>query len=147
MSGNGNGVSAALVKKTEGVYRILDSNIVGLGLLFPRILDVTVAELRGRDVELQPAINEHYREQLVSPKREGAFADNCYLEVLSIIESANARVRDIRKLAEQYSREKTAGTASVGLDDPFPLRYPVTGDDQKRVPDLTIEHRIPGINV
>ncbi|ABN56014.1 Na+/Pi-cotransporter [Methanoculleus marisnigri JR1] len=147
MSGNGNGAPAVLVKKTDGVYRILDENIVGLGLLFPKILNATVAELRGRDVELQHAINERYREQLVSLKREGAFADSRYLEVLSIIEAANAKVRDLRKLAEQYSREKTAGTPSVGLDDPLSLRNPVAGDDLERVPDLPVEHRVPRVDV
>lgn len=146
-SGNGNGAPAPLVKKTDGVYRILDENIVGLGLLFPKILNATVAELRGRDVELQHAINERYREQLVSLKREGAFADSRYLEVLSIIEAANAKVRDLRKLAEQYSREKTAGTASVGLDDPLSLRNPVAGDDQNRVPDLPVERCVPRVDV
>ena len=144
---SGNGVSPTLVKKTNGVYRILDENIVGLGLLFPRILDVTVAELRGRDVELQRAINERYREQLVSLKREGAFADSRYLEVLSIIEAANAKVRDLRKLAEQYSREKKAETASIDLDDPLSLRNPVAGDDLERVPDLPVERCVSRVDV
>jgi len=141
------GARTAFVQKTESVYRILDENIVGLGHLFPRILDATVAELRGRDVELQHAINERYREQLVSLKREGDLGDSRFLEVLSIIEAANAKVRDLRKLAEQYSREKKAETVSVGLDDPFSLRNPVAGDDLERVPDLPVESRIPRVNV
>lgn len=145
-AGNGNGAPPAQIKKIEGVYRILDGNIVGLGLLFPRIRDTTVAELRSRDIELQRVINEHYREQLASLKREGDFGNSRYLEVLSIIEAANAKVRDLRKLAEQYSVEKRA-PVSTGVDDPLPLRHPVAGDDEKGLPDLPVESRIPGVHV
>jgi len=146
-SRNGNGVPADLVQKTESVYRILDENIVGLGRLFPGIQDTTVAELRARDAELQRAINKHYREQLVSLRREGDLGDSRYLEVLSIIEAANAKVRDLRKLAEQYSVQKRSEPASLRVEDPLPLRHPVAGDDQERVADLPVERRVPGIDV
>ncbi len=146
-SRNGNSAPASLVRKTESVYRILDGNIVGLGLLFPRILEVTVSELRARDVELQRAINEHYREQLVSLKREGNLADSRYLEVLSVIEAANAKVRDLRKLAEQYSVQKRYDAASTVVDDTLSLRNPVAGDDLQGVADLLVEHRIAGVDV
>ncbi len=146
-SWNGDGGRTAFVQKTESVYRILDANIVGLGLLFPRIHDTTVAELRARDIELQLVINEHYREQLASLKREGDFGNSRYLEVLSIIEAANAKVRDLRKLAEQYSREKAVETASLRVEDPLPLRHPVAGDDEKRIADLPVERRLPGVDV
>ena len=146
-SRDGNGVSAGRVKKTESVYRILDENIVGLGLLFPRIQDTTVAELRARDIELQRIINKHYREQLVSLKKEGDFGNSRYLEVLSIIEAANAKVRDLRKLAEQYSVQKAGEPISIGVDEPLPLRHPVAGDHLQGVPDLPVERRIPGVDV
>jgi phosphate:Na+ symporter len=146
-SQNGGEIHPGLVRRTESVYRILDENIVGLGLLFPKILDTTVAELRARDIELQRAINEHYRHQLVTLKREGDLGDSRYLEVLSIIEAANAKVRDLRKLAEQYSREKTAEAASLRVEDPLPLGHPVAGDDEKRIADLPVERRIPGVDV
>jgi len=146
-SRNGNGARVDLVQKTESVYRILDENIVGLGLLFPEIRDTTVAELRARDAELQRAINGHYREQLISLKREGDLGDSRYLEVLSVIEAANAKVRDLRKLAEQYSVQKRSEPASLRVEDPLPLRHPVAGDDQERVADLPVERRVPGIDV
>lgn len=146
-SWNGDGARTAFVQKTESVYRILDANIVGLGLLFPRIRDTTVAELRARDIELQLVINEHYREQLASLKREGDFGNSRYLEVLSIIEAANAKVRDLRKLAEQYSREKAVEASSLRVEDPLPLRHPVAGDDEKRIADLPVERRLPGVDV
>ncbi len=146
-SQNGNGARVVLVQKTESVYRILDENIVGLGLLFPEIRDTTVAELRARDAELQRAINGHYREQLISLKREGDLGDSRYLEVLSVIEAANAKVRDLRKLAEQYSVQKRSEPASLRVEDPLPLRHPVAGDDQERVAELPVERRVPGIDV
>lgn len=146
-SRNGNGALTIIGEKMESVYRILDENIVGLGRLFPAIEDDTVAELRGRDVELQRAINRHYREQLICLRAEGDAGDSRYLEALSIIEAANAKVRDLRKLAEQYSREKKIERESVGTDDTLPLCHPVAGDDRKRIPDLPVEHRVPGVDV
>jgi len=146
-SRNGNGALTVLAQKTESVYRILDENIVGLGHLFPVIEDDTVVELRARDAELQRAINGHYREQLISLRGEGNAADSRYLEVLSIIEAANAKVRDLRKLAEQYSLEKKSEPTSLRVEDPLPLRHPVAGDDEKRVADLPVERRVPGIDV
>jgi len=145
-SRNGNG-AAGLLRKTESVYRILDRNIVGLGLLFPRILEVTVSELRARDAELQLAINERYREQLITLKREGDLADSRYLEVLSIIEASNAKVRDLRKLAEQYSVQKRSEPVSLRVDDSLSLRNPVAGDDLQGVPKLPVERRITGVDV
>ncbi len=138
---------AVLAQEIQGVYRILDDNIVGLGLLFPEIQETTVAELRARDIILQRAINEHYRKQLVNLKREGNLGDSRYLEVLSIIEAANAKVRDLRKLAEQYSVQKAAEAVSLRVEDPLPLRRPVAGDNQYRAPDLPVERRVPGIDV
>ncbi len=146
-SQNGNGALTTLAEKTESVYQILDENIVGLGRLFPEIDDDIIAELRGRDVELQHAINRHYREQLGSLRTEGDAGDSRYLEALSIIEAANAKVRDLRKLAEQYSREKKIERESVEVDDTPSLSHPVAGDDLERVPDLPVEHRIPGVNI
>lgn len=146
-SRNGNGAPAVLAQKTESVYRILDENIVGLGLHFPEIRDTTVAELRARDAELQRAINEHYREQLVSLKREGDLGDSRYLEVLSIIEAANAKVRDLRKLAEQYSVQRRSEPASLLVEEPLPLRHPVAGDDRERVAELPVERRVPRVDI
>ena len=146
-SENGNGAFAVLAEKTESVYRILDANIVGLGRHFPVIDDATVAELRARDVELQLAINWHYREQLICLREKGDRGDSRYLDALSIIEAANAKVRDLRKLAEQYSREKMDEPVSLRVEDPLPLRHPVAGDDEKRVPDIPVERRIPGIDI
>ncbi|PKL61507.1 MAG: Na/Pi cotransporter family protein [Methanomicrobiales archaeon HGW-Methanomicrobiales-2] len=146
-SRNGNGAPTDQIKKTEGVYRILDRNIGGLGLLFPRIQDTTVAELRARDIELQRVINEHYREQLASLKREGDFGNSRYLEVLSIIEAANAKVRGLRKLAEQYSVQKRSEPVSLQVDDPLLLRNPVAGNDLQGIPNLHVESRITGVDV
>ncbi len=146
-SRNGKTTPAALAARTESVYRILEENIVGLGLFFPEILDTTVTELRARDIDLQRAINEQYREQLTSLRGEGDLADSRYLEVLSIIEAANAKVRDLRKLAEQYSVQKKSEPPSPGVDDPFPLRNPVPGDDRQGVADPPVQHRIPGVDV
>lgn len=145
-SRNGNGLPADLVQKTESVYRILDENIVGLGRLFPGIQDTTVAELRARDAELQRAINKHYREQLVSLRREGDLGDSRYLEVLSIIEAANAKVRDLRKLAEQYSVQKGSEPASLKGDGPLALQSPAVGDDRERAADFPVGRRVPGVD-
>lgn len=92
------------------------------------------------------SINEHYHEQLVSLKREEDLGDSRCLEDLPTIWAANARVRDLRSLAVQQSIEKSE-RALIRVDDPFPLRDPVAGDDLERVPDLTVKVRVPGIDV
>lgn len=144
---NGNRASVPLATRAEGVYRILEENVVGLGLYFPAILNTTVAELRARDIALQRAISEQYREHLTSLRGEGELADSHYLELFSIIEAANAKVRDLRKLAEQYSLQKRGEAVSPGMDDPLSLRDPVPGDDRECVIDLPIQHRIPGVDI
>lgn len=141
---NGNGASTTLVQKTETVYRILDENIVGLGRFFPGIQDTTVMELRARDVELQFAINRHYREQLVSLRGEGDHGDSRYLEVLSIIEAANAKVRDLRKLAEQYSVQGGSEPATTSNEEGLPAHAPLQA--RERTPDLPARH-IPGVDI
>jgi phosphate:Na+ symporter len=146
-SQNGRTVPATLAGRTQSVYRILEENIVGLGLFFPEILDTTVTELRTRDRELQRAINEQYREHLASLRTEGDLADSRYLEVLSIIEAANAKVRDLRKLAEQYSVQKRSEPASPGMEKPFALGDAVPGDNLQGVPELPVQRRVPGVDV
>ena len=49
----------------------------------------------------EQSINEHYREQLVSLKREGDLGGSRFLEGLPIIGAANAKVWDLRNLAGQ----------------------------------------------
>ncbi|MFW5639262.1 MAG: Na/Pi cotransporter family protein [Methanoculleus sp.] len=142
---NGNGIPADLVQKTKAVYRILDENIVGLGHLFPGIEDKTVAELRARDVELQRAINRHYREQLASLRGRGNIVDSRYLEVLSIIEAANAKVRDLRKLAEQYSYQKKSRPVPISGDGPLALRSPETGSGREEAAGHPTGYRTSGI--
>ncbi len=146
-SQNGETVPATLAGRTQSVYRILEENIVGLGLFFPEILDTTVIELRTRDIELQRAISEQYREHLADLRTEGDLADSRYLEVLSIIEAANAKVRDLRKLAEQYSVQKKSEPALPWVEKPFALGDAVPGDNLQGVPELPVQRRVPGVDV
>lgn len=141
---NGNSVPTKLMQKTETVYRILDENIVGLGHLFPGIRDATVSELRARDIELQRAINRHYREHLAGLRRGDDLTDSQYLEILSIVEAANAKVRDLRKLAEQYSSQKGNGSAPVDIEEAFMLHTPVTRRDRDGVTEIPPGHHPPG---
>jgi phosphate:Na+ symporter len=138
----GRAVPIDLLGRSRTVYELLDRNINGLALFFPRILPDTINDLRSRDIELQRAIDAEYREHLVRLTGESELSDSRYLEILSILEAANAKVRDIRKLAEQYSRE--AGPVppivpmppeSLPVKEPFALRDTVARDDLDRLPE------------
>jgi phosphate:Na+ symporter len=139
---NGRLIPAALIGRTEKVYAILDLNITGLAIFFPRILPDTVADLRARDIQLQRMIDAEYRDHLDRLAGENEFSDSRYLEILSILEAANAKVRDIRKLAEQYSKKSgpvppivPAPIASLPVKEPLSLGDPVPRDDRERVPE------------
>ncbi|NLZ29703.1 MAG: Na/Pi cotransporter family protein, partial [Methanomicrobiales archaeon] len=50
--------------------------------------------------------------------------------------AANAKVRDLRKLAEQYSYQKRSESVSINGDSPLALRGPGTGGAGHRTPGV-----------
>ncbi|MEG3056035.1 MAG: hypothetical protein RQM90_08140 [Methanoculleus sp.] len=72
--------------------------------------------------------------------------DSRYLEVLSIIEAANAKVRDLRKLRRTASptRKRADRCRSAG-DDPLALRSPETGSGREEAAGHLTGYRTPGI--
>lgn len=70
---------------------------------FPHSTRDTIHSLRARDNELRRALNLEYTLYLERIAEIGESGDSRYLEVLSILEAANGKIRDIRKLTEDYS--------------------------------------------
>jgi len=91
------------VEAIRGIYRIFDGNMQELSNNFPNSTKETISSLRARDIELRRALNLEYTLYLQRIAKINESSDSRYLEVLSIIEAANGKVRDIRKLTEEYS--------------------------------------------
>ncbi|MDO9539120.1 MAG: Na/Pi cotransporter family protein [Methanocalculus sp.] len=91
------------VEAIRGIYRIFDGNMQELSKNFPNSTKETISSLRARDIELRRALNLEYTLYLQRIAKINESSDSRYLEVLSIIEAANGKVRDIRKLTEEYS--------------------------------------------
>jgi len=91
------------IESIRGIYRIFDGNIQELAKNFPHSNKETINSLRARDVELRRALNLEYSLYLKRIAQLNESGDSRYLEVLSILEAANGKIRDIRKLTEEYS--------------------------------------------
>ncbi|HIJ07307.1 MAG: Na+/Pi-cotransporter [Methanomicrobiales archaeon 53_19] len=91
------------VEAIRGIYRIFDGNILELARNFPHSNKETINSLRARDIELQRALNLEYSLYLRRIAELNESGDSRYLEVLSILEAANGKIRDIRKLTEDFS--------------------------------------------
>jgi phosphate:Na+ symporter len=91
------------VEAIRGIYRIFDGNMQELSKSFPVSTKETISSLRARDIELRRALNLEYTLYLQRIAKINESSDSRYLEVLSIIEAANGKIRDIRKLTEEYS--------------------------------------------
>jgi len=91
------------VESIWGIYRIFDANMQALAATFPQSTPETIRSLRARDIELQRALNLEYSLYLKRIAALNESGDSRYLEILSILEAANGKIRDIRKLTEEYS--------------------------------------------
>ncbi|MBR1368746.1 sodium:phosphate symporter [Methanocalculus chunghsingensis] len=91
------------IESILGIYRIFDANMQALAATFPKSTPDTTRSLRARDIELQRALNLEYSLYLKRIAALNESGDSRYLEILSILEAANGKIRDIRKLTEDYS--------------------------------------------
>jgi len=124
---SGRPIQPAFITPVDRVYAILAENLTGLGILFPSVLPDTVAELRLHDISLREELQVEYRDHLERLKREDEFSDSRYLEILSIVEAANSKVRDLRKLAELHSRRESV-LPPLNQSDSGPEKPPALGD-------------------
>ncbi len=104
MSERGVSFSPAAMSEIEQIYAKFSENIEIIGKRLPRISAKGVESIRKNDIELRALINSGYKSHLRRLYSQKAYSGTFYAEVVSLVEASNANVREIRKLAEMYSR-------------------------------------------
>ncbi len=89
-------------KDIERIYEEFNQNIRLLRTSFPRITKKDSKAMRENDERIRERITTCYNSHLkrLNEKHE----DSMFVELLSLIEAANSKAREIRKLTELYSR-------------------------------------------
>ena len=85
-------------------YDRFNENIRVLRSSFPFIVDAISARMRENDNVLRQKINSYYDSHL--KRLQKSHEDSMFVEILSQIEAANSKTRQIRKLVELYSMQK-----------------------------------------
>ena len=106
MSEHGVSFSQTAVSEVEQIYAKFSENLEIAGKRLPKITPGYVDRIRKNDIELRALINSGYRNHLKRLYSQEAYTGTYYAEVISLIEASNANVREIRKLAEMYSKLK-----------------------------------------
>lgn len=73
-----------------------------LGKSFPKVSEEDVASMRQNEVALRERINLAYSSHLRRLYEGRAYAGNAFVKAVSRMESAHAKLREIRKLCEMY---------------------------------------------
>ena len=84
------------------VYDTFRENMHVLAASMPRLNLQTIKKMKGNEKKLRELINKKYKTQLKS--LQYTEADTAFIELLSVIESASGKVRDMRKLVESYTK-------------------------------------------
>jgi phosphate:Na+ symporter len=86
-----------LYKKVEEDLRLIRKG-------FPRISDEDVVLMRQNEVSMRESINAAYSRHLKRLRGRTPYAAGAFVKVISRLESAHAKLREIRKLCEMYGR-------------------------------------------
>lgn len=91
----------------EELAKVYDSFALNASILsesLPEMDAKTKALMRKNDNSFRALVNQGYKNHLERLYRQKAYAGSSYVEAISIIDDANANVREIRKLSELYSK-------------------------------------------
>ncbi|MEW6723033.1 MAG: Na/Pi cotransporter family protein [Candidatus Micrarchaeota archaeon] len=99
---SGSRLSQPASKKLEAVYGLFMDNYDSLGSI-PFIAEDKVQRMRSKDIQMIELVSEGYEDHMRRLARGTAYSGSIFAEAVSLIESANSRLREIRKLCERYS--------------------------------------------
>lgn len=88
----------------EKVYDQFEKNLSLISKYTPVITDKEREQLRKNDVVLRELITAQYKDHMKMLCSKETYAGTSFVDALSLIESANAKIREIRKLSEEYAR-------------------------------------------
>ena len=106
MSESGNSFSPESIVELEHIYGKFRENMELIKESLPAIPQKNVKSMRKNDVIFRNLMNESYQKHLERLYTQKAYAGSFFVEALSILEDANAHVREIRKLSELYAKLK-----------------------------------------
>lgn len=88
----------------EQIHGQFEKNLIIVAGHVPRITDSERKSLRQNDVLLRKLITTEYEDHMIQLlKSREAYAGATFVDAISIIETSNAKVREIRKLSEEYA--------------------------------------------
>jgi phosphate:Na+ symporter len=98
------GLSQKSISNIKTVHGRFSENLAIIARDAPSLRDKGRQTIRKNDRLLRDMINSGYRDHLRKIQSQKTYAGSSFVEVISIIESSNAKLREIRKLAESYNR-------------------------------------------
>ncbi|RLG18528.1 Na/Pi cotransporter family protein [Candidatus Micrarchaeota archaeon] len=110
LSGNitesGTGLPTDAMKRLNKIYSKFKHNTTIVKDYFSKIPEDKIERMRQNDKQIIQMINESYGEHLELLSSENSHSGSMFVELISVIEAANAKVREIRKLSEMYLKVK-----------------------------------------
>ncbi len=93
-------LARSYVIEFKEIYSLLDKNLEHLSKEFPSINKKCFLEMQKNDAILRERITQAYQNQVKEISQVSESTDQTFLELLSIIESAASRTRELRKMLE-----------------------------------------------
>ncbi len=102
MSSKGISFSAESIGGLSDVYSDIQKNIIEFEGGFPHMGEKAILKMSKNDSELRQKINANYDSFLKRMAKKQVPSGSFFIEMLSVVEAANAKLREMRKLAEMY---------------------------------------------
>lgn len=104
MSSRGMSLSGGALDELQAIHMRLKEDLRLVGADFPKISDANVAAMQKNEIVLRERINSAYSGHLKRLQAGEAYSPSTFIKVLSRMESAHAKIREIRKLCEAYQK-------------------------------------------
>jgi len=97
-------MSEEALSEVQVIHTRLREDLRLLRKRFPQISESDIISMRQNEVSMRERINSAYSRHLGRLYREKAYAGNSFVKVISRLESAHAKIREVRKLCEIYAK-------------------------------------------
>ncbi|NMA44316.1 MAG: Na/Pi cotransporter family protein [Candidatus Diapherotrites archaeon] len=94
-------LARSYVVEFKEIYSLLDKNLEYLSKEYPNISKACFSKMQINDAILREKLTKAYHNQIKEISKESESTDQTFLELLSIIESAASRIRELRKMNEK----------------------------------------------
>jgi phosphate:Na+ symporter len=91
------------LRELNTVYQLLHDNLAQLGDCLMKVDDETKARIKLGTTAMNSRINATYRLHISRMREAGISSDSTLLELMTVMESANDKVRELMAMASEYS--------------------------------------------